>query len=234
MKLPPMSYVSRERFLVEAVRGKKVLHLGFVGDRVLAPGERSLHEHLLKVAAELWGVDLDRSGVAAFIERHPEAASRTFVGDACALHLLPINDQFEMIIAGDLIEHLLAPKTLLDSCERMLAPGGRVLLTTPNALGLLNVLRAYNGTERVNPRHTLWFSVSTLQEFARQSDWSVESHRTGYDFEPKRASTRLKYRLGAAFFRRFPQWGGTLISILRPNGTGAMTRATAEPQGANR
>lgn len=221
MKLPPMSYVSRERFLIEAARGKKVLHLGFVGDRVLGPGERSLHEHLLEVASELWGVDLDTAGVAAFIERHPREASRTFVGDACALQLLPITDRFEIIVAGDLIEHLLAPKTLLDSCERVLAPGGRVVLTTPNALGLLNVLRARDGFERVNPRHTLWFSVSTLEEFARQSNWSVESHRTGYDFEPKKASTRLKYRMGAAFFRRFPQWGGTLISTLRHNGSSA-------------
>lgn len=215
MRIGEMEYVSREAYSLNAARGHRVLHLGFVGDRELGSGEMTLHERLVRVASEAWAVDLDEPGVESFRARHPELAERTLVGDACDLASLAIPGHFDLIIAGDLIEHLVAPASLLASCRPLLAPGGRLLLTTPNALGLLTVLRAWKGYEKVNPRHTLWFSFSTLREFCLQTGWIVERIVTGYDFEPRKRLTRLKYWVGAQFFRRFPQWGGTLICTLR-------------------
>lgn len=216
MRVGKLAYVNREGYLLEAARGRRVLHLGFVGDRELRANEVTFHERLISAATEAWGVDLDEAGVNLFRRRHPELADRLFVGDACNLAALPILCEFDLIIAGDLIEHLVAPADLLASCAPLLGPNGQMILTSPNALSLLNVLRAWRGDEQVNPRHTLWFSFATLSEFCRRTGWQIEQFVTGYDFEPVGMRTRLKYAVGAMFFRRFPQWGGTLIATLRP------------------
>jgi SAM-dependent methyltransferase len=216
MKLPRAPYLSREQFLVATAKDEKVLHLGFVGDRKLAPGEESLHEKLLRSARDLWGVDIDEDGVGSFLSRHPEAAVRTFVGDACNLATVPLSGKFELIIAGDLIHYVVCPADLLHSSRPFLSEHGRLIVTTPNSISLLNALRAYRGEEKINTSQVLWFSMATLTQFCQRLDWVVESHATGYDYEPLDLMTQLQYRLGGAFFRMFPQWGGTLISTLRP------------------
>ncbi len=216
MILPALDYYSREEFILNWASGKKVLHLGCVGDRALGSHEESLHVKLARVSAELWGVDLNAEGILQLGTALPELSSNLAVGDACNLRELGLPSQFEVVIAGDLIEHLVHPAALFSSVESTLAPGGRMILSTPNALGLLNVLRAWSGQEKINPTHTCWFSISTLQELTRRMGWKVEIFATAYDFEPRGKAERLKYAFGKFFFRRFPQWGGTLLAVAKP------------------
>lgn len=54
---------------------------------------------------------------------------------------LPFEDnRFSNIVAGEIIEHVLEPYKFLKECYRVLKPGGRLILTTPNAIGLQNIL----------------------------------------------------------------------------------------------
>lgn len=47
-----------------------------------------------------------------------------------------ISQKFDMIIAGEVIEHLKSPMNFLEYCKSLLKKNGRLILTTPNAIGL--------------------------------------------------------------------------------------------------
>ena len=184
MRIPPLTYGSREQILRAHVRGRRVLHLGCVGDRALNTGEACFHEVLALEAGELWGVDLNRQGLEELEKRMPDFQSRLLFGDACQLSkVVGLIRDFDVIVAGDIIEHLTNPAALFDSCRPLLNRGGRLLISTPNALSLLNVLRSWRGYEQVNPSHTCWFSFATMHELTRRLGWEVEQYFTCYDHE---------------------------------------------------
>jgi SAM-dependent methyltransferase len=58
---------------------------------------------------------------------------------AAPAHPLPFKDKaFDVVFAGELIEHLSDPRTALVEFDRVLRPGGTLVLTTPNRHRLAN------------------------------------------------------------------------------------------------
>jgi 2-polyprenyl-3-methyl-5-hydroxy-6-metoxy-1,4-benzoquinol methylase len=58
--------------------------------------------------------------------------------------------EFDVVIASEVIEHMLEPQTLLENAARHLHPGGMFLLTAPNGYGY------YEFSERhLNPRYLI-------------------------------------------------------------------------------
>jgi methionine biosynthesis protein MetW len=49
-------------------------------------------------------------------------------------------DSFDMVYGGEIIEHLFNPDHLLDEVHRILKPGGKCIITTPNLAGWPNRL----------------------------------------------------------------------------------------------
>jgi SAM-dependent methyltransferase len=76
---------------------------------------------------------------------------------------LPFEDEsFERVVFSEVIEHLVfSPLPVLREFRRVLAPGGRLLITTPNELYLKSRLRALL-------RMLLWQSLDTRAEFRHQ------------------------------------------------------------------
>lgn len=51
--------------------------------------------------------------------------------------ILPVEDQtFDLILCTEVLEHLLWPQRLLEEMHRILAPGGKILLSVPNIASL--------------------------------------------------------------------------------------------------
>ncbi len=214
MKIPKLKYVSREKYLFEAISGKKVLHLGCVGERVVGEKEKYFHEYLMQSAKIIWGVDIDYEGLEKLRIRHQSQANLLILGDATMLESLNLPNDFDLIIAGDIIEHLVNPSALFNSLNKFLINNSaKIIITTPNALGILTVLRAITGYEKINEDHCCWFSFSTLHKIATINGWKIDALYTGYDREPKGFGI-IKIKIGKIFFRIFPQWGGTLIAEL--------------------
>ncbi len=223
MKLPPLRYVDRIRFILGRARGRNVLHLGCVGDAPSLAIDRGVHLHLLlsEVAQSLVGVDIDVRGLGLLKERLPEGARNLLLMDVDQLNADRLSKRkFDLVLAGDLIEHLLAPAAMLEGSRQLLASDGTLVITTPNAFGLMTSLRLLRGRESVHPRHTCVFTFSTLTEMARRCGLEVVEWYTAFDRAPVDMLTRLKYAIGIPFFKLFPHWGGTLVAVARPRGTG--------------
>lgn len=55
-------------------------------------------------------------------------------------HPKNISKKFDMIIAGEIIEHVESPINFLRYCKLLLKKNGKLILTTPNAIGLQYIL----------------------------------------------------------------------------------------------
>jgi 2-polyprenyl-3-methyl-5-hydroxy-6-metoxy-1,4-benzoquinol methylase len=217
MRLARLRYVDREQFVLDCCRSRTVLHVGCVGDRELREGEEPLHAKLARIAEELWGVDTNAEGLEAMRHGLPEeAAQHLVVGDAERLQ--ETNDlpaRFDVVLLGDLLEHVTNPGLVLTAARSRMEPDGRILVTTPNPFGLMGFLRLLRGREGTSGFHTCWFSFATLSRLAELCGLRVDRYLTGYDFLPRRGLARLKIQLGKHFFRLFPMYGGTLIAVLQ-------------------
>lgn len=67
------------------------------------------------------------------------------------------NDSFDIVYGGEIIEHLFNPDHLLDEIHRILKPGGKCIITTPNLAGWPNRLSLLLGYQpfatSVSPEH---------------------------------------------------------------------------------
>lgn len=68
----------------------------------------------------------------------PSATTRydeELVGDVAELRRLLPGRRFDTVVCAELIEHVENPYQLLRDCRPLIAPGGRLIVTTPNPLG---------------------------------------------------------------------------------------------------
>jgi len=178
-RLPPARLVDRFSYLDERIAGRRVVHVGFVdaGYHEMQTGAGTwLHAHLASVASSLVGIDVDVDGV----ERARADGYEAYAADACdagAVADLAIAPA-DVVLAGEVIEHVDAPGAFLDSMKALVAPGGRLLLTTPNASSLGNAVLAFGGIEITHPDHVLQFSWLTLDTLLRRHGWEPQSWAT--------------------------------------------------------
>ena len=121
----------REETAIELLRP----HTGHVGGRLLDVGcgyglfLRWLDEALGLSAREwrLSGIDYSEFTVET-ASRLPYEFSRCNLEEG-----IPFEDAtFDVVYAGEIIEHLYNPDHLLEECRRVLRPGGHLVLSTPN------------------------------------------------------------------------------------------------------
>lgn len=107
------------------------------------------------------GLDFDEQAVAA-ARRHPNVTvlSGGLTEQAFA------DGQFDAITLSNVIEHVPDPKGTFQELERILAPGGRLVVITPNAnsLGHKAFGRSWRGLEP--PRHLFLFTQEALKSQA--------------------------------------------------------------------
>jgi len=158
----------KAKFVLRFARGKSVLDIGVVQHN--PENYRSkywLHNALRSVSGDLVGIDLYADGVS----RLRELGYNVHVADAQAFDL---GRTFEVIVACDLIEHLENFDGFLESCKRHLAPGGRLLITTPNPWYWRYFLKAALSKEVANnPEHTCWVCVRTLRQLAKRHGMDI-------------------------------------------------------------
>lgn len=165
MKIP---LVQRVDYLKEVCRGKTVLHLGCADwpytDMRLRMGSL-LHLELAGIAKELWGFDFDEEGLDKLKARGVRNLLRA---DLENLDAVPFDRKFDVILAGEMIEHLANPGLFLRGIRRFMDSGSLLVITTINAYcgfrTIYYALRGRGGTaEPVHPEHVAYYSYSTIR-----------------------------------------------------------------------
>lgn len=159
--------VQRVDFIRNACRGKKVLHLGCTNypyTEEAIESDMLLHFELEKIAAELFGFDYDQAGLD-IIER--AGAKNVYRVDLEKLDEVPLQETFDVIVGGEMIEHLSNPGMFLSGIKRFMNGDTKLVITTINAYCAMRFL-AYglrgNGgrNEPVHPDHVGYYSYRTL------------------------------------------------------------------------
>lgn len=136
--LAPPNFELRRRFLEGRLRhGDRALDLGC--------GDGSFMAAIAAAGAHPVGAEVAEAALARARERHPELDFRLVPIDGP----LPFEDaSFELVWASEVIEHVADTARWLSEVRRVLKPGGRLLVTTPNHGRLRLVLE---GIERLAP-----------------------------------------------------------------------------------
>lgn len=120
------------------------------------------------------GIELDAKA-AAVARRHFD---HVYCGDVREV-VATINEQFDFIIGGDIVEHLDEPWTFLADLRRLCSKGGRLLLSLPNVANVSivsDLLRGrfdyvYMGLTCVG--HLRFFTKRTIEDMLTIAGWSV-------------------------------------------------------------
>ena len=108
---------------------------------------------------EIVGVDADREALAEAQKLGIETRWAD-LDDA-----LPFGDAtFDVVVAGELLEHLRDPRRLVDEARRVLRPRGTFVASVPNAYRLKNRLRFLLGRKvEDDPTHLQLFSADDVR-----------------------------------------------------------------------
>ncbi len=151
---------SRIEYLCDLVKEKSVLDVGVVEHTSQAMNSPNwLHKHLYNSAKTCLGVDI-------LDEEIKNLQSLGFNVIHADITKQPLDQKFDVIICGEVLEHLDIPAYLLKNAVQMLMPGGRLVLSVPNPWYVNVIIKnIFNGAPYVdNADHVAWFDPCTLCE----------------------------------------------------------------------
>ncbi len=149
--IPAASVVDRTLYILMQCKGKRVLNLGS------SSGE--LHGGIAAVASLAYGVDKEPSlctNILVDLDESPEK-------------IPPF--EYDLIVAGEIIEHLANPGNLLKALRKFNCP---VLITVPNAFAKIGSSHVRKGRENVNRDHVAWYSYRTLRTLIERYGYELK------------------------------------------------------------
>lgn len=198
-KLRTQSLINdRIEYLCELARDKRVLDVGVVEHTVEASDDpRWLHGRLTKAARCCVGVDILAEGVDALQLRGFDVRLIDVTAES-------LEETFDLIVFGEIIEHVDAPGRIFANARKMLARGGSVVFTTPNpwfinAMAKNVLTNTPQFTDSAD--HVAWFDPSTMYELGQRHGLALTEFR-GIRVRPSRRA-RLRARL---LYGSLPLW----------------------------
>lgn len=158
------------KFCTKYAVGRDVLDIGCVQHNPENYRSRYwLHKALAGVANSIEGIDLYGPGV----DYLNKIGYTIHIADAQDFDL---STKYDVIVAGDIIEHLSNVGNFLDSCRRHLRQNGKIVISTPNPWYWRCVVKAaLYSRVNPNPEHSLWMCPDTLRQIALRYDYQVSN-----------------------------------------------------------
>jgi len=157
-------YPDKQSFILPRVTNRNVLDIGCADYDRSDRTDAWLHGEICRVARRAIGIDIQR-------ERVEQLNSRGYSIEHADAETMKLGDTFDVIVAGDVIEHLSNPGRFLDRVREHLAPGGECIITTPTSVSFLRICELlFQRYAWAHPEHTTWFSEIVITELARRSN----------------------------------------------------------------
>ena len=177
-KRPEIKIRDRVRYILDYCHDKRVLHVGCAA----APYTQSeledgtlLYESVERVASVQYGIDCSAEGIQIL-----KAVGYTNLATANVERIgldKPFGEvDFDLVLAGEVLEHLSNPGLFLDSVKSFLTtPSARLVLTAPNAYCAYRFVYSFlTRREAVDTDHVCYFSRSTLLQLLSKHGYDVE------------------------------------------------------------
>jgi SAM-dependent methyltransferase len=159
---PPVD--DRLTYLAALARGKRVLDLGIVNHTAEATTSASwLHDRIRAVADYCLGLDVLEPALMQLQAKGYNVRKFDVTGGE---HL---GETFDLIVAGELIEHLGSPERLFEFAREHLRPGGRFVLSTPHPYYITRVMLFLRGRSNESTDHTALYFPSGIAELAERA-----------------------------------------------------------------
>jgi 2-polyprenyl-3-methyl-5-hydroxy-6-metoxy-1,4-benzoquinol methylase len=128
------------------------------------------------------------------------------------------SERYDVVIAAEIVEHLLDVDHFLTECWRVISKGGFLLVTTPNLVSLYNRLRVLLGKMPFNAPSVSWKHCGTETDpahvkIANASEWTLAFRGHGFQVTDFRGVS--SYRLLNPIDSLRPTLSGTLVFTLR-------------------
>ena len=178
-QIPNKDLVERLDTILRLSKGKSVLHLGCTNypyTKQSIDADMLLHSRLNEVAGKLMGLDNDEESLDLL---RKEGFDSLYTGDLEELESLKLESSPEVIIAGEMIEHLNNPGAFLKGVKSLMTEKTELVITTINAYCALRFfqygLRGKKGVnEPVHPDHVAYYSYSTLSLLLERHGFVIE------------------------------------------------------------
>lgn len=157
--------IEKTVFIQELCRNREVLDLGCIRHNAdFAKSDPNwLHQKIRDVAKRVVGIDY----LADEVGKLQNLGYDIRFGDVTKP--LPLDEKFDVIVAGDLIEHLTNFEGFFDNCSRLLREGGVLIISTPNPFFTDEFhYVSYKRNFLINPEHTCWIDPQALSQLARR------------------------------------------------------------------
>ena len=164
--------VDKTTFLENICDGKKVLDLGCIRHSAdfSILDKNWLHGKLKAVAKHIIGVDY----VLEEVKKIKTMGYNVIYADVTKP--FDLSDKFDVIVAGDLIEHLVNFETFFDNCFKHLAENGVLIITTPNPFYSPQYhYILFKQNYLVNEEHTCWIDPMTLNQLSSRLGFVIEN-----------------------------------------------------------
>lgn len=164
-------------WLLENVKDRTVLDIGAIEHNLeYARLPHWKHRKLIEHARKVVGVDileeyaevLNKEG---FDIRVCDATSDKFLGE-----------KFDVVILGDVIEHVANPVKLVEFAIRHVNDNGEVIIKTPNPYYTGSIKKNLKGKPFVNLEHMSWITPTMMMEIARRANCNLKN----YIVDPKK------------------------------------------------
>lgn len=178
ISVPEKKVAYRVDYIVNRTRNQKVIHMGCADhieliEKKIKQGSW-LHSLLEENCENCLGVDIDEQAIR-YIKKlgFKNTMVLDIVNDPPPSEIN--NTKWDYMVLGEILEHIDNPVAFLSEIHQKYSLFvGKLLISVPSALRLINFKKAFKHTELINSDHRYWFTPYTLAKVCILSGFKVD------------------------------------------------------------